>query len=160
MWFFMISCYALTLLTLIMMILTGIQGHFQFHILNANHPTFALLTIIFYLFTESLVIFYFVGTGVSIKDFTEASKLPPDYRKQSLKVKMRIYPPTLLNMFFVMALFISGGAVATGRLAGGLHGAFYCLCLAHFLYVIYIQHGCFKDETDVILRMSGIKPKS
>lgn len=159
MWFFMISCYVFSFLSFLLLILTAAQGYFQFSILNANHPTFALLTVIVYLFTETLVIFYFVGTGVSIRDYTELKKLPLGFRRQSLSVKKRLYPPTLLNMTLVMAQFISGGAVATGRLEGWIHGAFFCLCLLHFMKTAVIQHGCFKEETGIILKMSGVEAK-
>ena len=160
MWFFMITCYVLTALSFLMLFITGLQGYFQFSILNANHPTFALLTTIIYLFTQSLIIFFFVGTGVSIRDYTQEKKLDFTYRKRSLAVKRRVYPPLLLNMGLVMGLFISGGAVATHRLAGWIHGIYFLICLADFARVITIEHVCFKDETNVILEMSGVAPQA
>ena len=65
MWFFMNSCYAFSVLSFLMLILTALQGYFHFTILHANHPTFALLTVIIYLFTQTLIIFFFVGTVIN-----------------------------------------------------------------------------------------------
>ncbi len=157
MWFFMISCYVLTGFTFLALLLTGIQGHAHFNILNANHATFALLTSIVYLFTETLIIFYFVGIGVSIRDYVQENKLSPDFLKSSFQVKMKLYPPLLLNMGMLMGLFISGGAVDTGHLPGWAHGLLYCVTFAHFVYLLTIQHEAFRKSTEIVLEMSGIK---
>ncbi len=151
------TCYLLTALSLIMLFVTGLQGYFSFFVLNANHATFALLTVITYLFTETLVIFYFVGIGVSIKDYVREHTADPEFHKRSLAIKRRVYPPLLLNMLFVMILFISGGAVDTGRFPGWAHGVLFLVAIGHFLKVINVQHECFREATYIVLDMSGIK---
>lgn len=157
MWFFMISCYVLTVVTFIMLLLNGLQGYFHFALFHAGHPTFAILTIIFYLFTESLVIFYFVGIGVSIRDYVQANKLSNEFLRRSMAVKRKVYPPLLLNMLIIMVLFVSGGAVATRRLPGWLHGVLFFIGIIHFVKVIVTQHRAFKDSTAIVLDMSGIE---
>lgn len=157
MWFFMNTCYALSFLTLILFILDGVQGHFQFAILNANHPTFSLLFAIIYLFTQTLVIFFFVGTGVSIRDYTKEKKLDGNFHRQSIGIKRRVYPPLLLNMLLVMGLFISGGAVDTGHLPTWFHSVLFLVALLHFIIVLLREHRAFQENTDIILQMSGIK---
>lgn len=159
MWFFMITCYILTALSFCLLIVSGLQGVFQFQIFHAPHPIFALLAVIIYLFTETLVIFFFVGTGVSIRDYTFEHKFDTIYRKRSLATKRRVYPPILLNMFMIMALFISGGAVDTRHLPGWLHGLFFLICMIHFIKMVQIQHQSFREETAIILEMSGITPQ-
>ncbi len=156
MWFFMNSCYLLTALSFGMLILSGAQGYFPFKILNANHATFALLATIIYLFTETLVMFFFVGIGMSIKEYSQERKLGNEFTRQSFAIKMKLYPPLLLNMSLVSILFISGGAVDTGHLKGWIHGLFYWVCLLHFLYTIKIQHESFKATTEAVLKMSKI----
>lgn len=160
MWFFMISCYLFTLLTFVLLFLTALMGYFHFSILNANHPAFALLTIIVYLFTETLVIFFFVGTGVSVKEFTQEQKLDNGFHKRSIEIKRQVYPPLMLNMFLVMTLFITGGAVDTHRLPGWLHGALFLICIVHFVKAVGVQHQCFKKNTALILEMSGLSASS
>jgi hypothetical protein len=158
MWFFMYACYGFTLLSLAMLALNGLQGYFPFTVLTASHSTFALLTIIIYLFTETLVIFFFVGVGVSIKEYVQTQRLDPQYHRRSIAIKRRVYPPLLLNMLLMMVLFISGGAVDTGHLSGLLHGLLFWVCLAHFIYAILVQHRCFRESTAIVLEMSGITP--
>ena len=157
MWFFMILCYLMTALTFLMLLGNGLQGYFRFAILGAHHATFAVLTIIFYLFTESLIIFYFVGIGVSIKDFVAGNQLSADFHKRSIAVKRKVYPPILLNMLFVMVLFISGGAVDTHRLSGFWHGLLFFVAFIHFIKVICVEHWAFKESTAIVLAMSGVK---
>ncbi len=152
----MISCYVLTGITLVLLSLTAAQGYWGFSIFNANHATFALLTSIIYLFTETLVMFYFVGIGVSIRDYVNEQGLPKEFLKRSFQVKMKIYPPILLNIFLVSILFILGGAVDTNRIAKSIHGWLFWATLAHFFYMLVIQHKAFKDSTDIVLDMSGV----
>ncbi len=157
MWFFMILCYVFTLVSFCMLILSGLQGYCGFMIFKATHATFAILTIIFYLFTETLIIFYFVGIGVSIKEYVLEKKLPLDYNQRSLKIKRNVYPPILFNILLMMALFISGGAVDTRHLPLWSHGLLFYGSLLHFLKVVLIQHRSFKEATELVLEMAGIK---
>ncbi len=156
MWFFMYACYAMSVLSLILFTLCGLQGYFQFTIGQANHPTLALLFVIVYLFTQTLVIFFFVGMGVSIRDFTKEKNLDNRFHKQSIAIKMKIYPPLLLNMLLVMVLFISGGAVDTHRIPGWSHGVLFLVCFSDYVRVLIIEHVAFRDNVSIVLAMSGM----
>ena len=67
MWGLMIFSYLSILGTIFLLVVTGLQGYFQFHIMQANHIQFALITVIWYMFTEVLIMFYFIGSGTAIK---------------------------------------------------------------------------------------------
>ena len=54
---------------MLLYILTGIQGYFQFPVFGFSHPAFALITATIYLLTETLIVFYFVGSGADIKQY-------------------------------------------------------------------------------------------
>lgn len=154
------TCYVLSFLSLVMLLLAFLQSFLHFFIFQANEVTFIILTSIVYLFTETLIIFFFVGTGVSVKEYSLEHKLAPDYHRQSIAIKRRVYPPQLLNMLFMMTLFILVGAVDTGRLPAWVFKAYFLFCLWHFLYAKKIQHDCFRDNTANILKMSGIELRS
>jgi hypothetical protein len=141
------------------MFVLGIQGYAGFHLIGINHPTLALLTAIVYLFTQTLIMFFFVGTGVSVKEYTREHNIDDRFHKQSISLKRRLYPPILLNIFIFMLAFISGGAVDTHLMPGFLHGILYFAVLIHFVKVMRVQHHCFKDNTAIILNMSGIESK-
>ena len=67
MWSLMIISYLFMAITFIFLFLSGMQGYYQFQIIQANHSQFALLSSVFYMFTETLVMFYFIGSGIAIK---------------------------------------------------------------------------------------------
>jgi len=156
----MISCYIMSLLTFLMLLLALIQNYLDFLIFQANQVTFIILTSIVYLFTETLIIFFFVGTGVSIKEYTQEKNLKPDYHRKSLVIKRRVYPPQLLNMLLMMTLFILIGAVDTGRMSIWVYRSFFVVGLIHFLYAKKIQHQCFRENTENILAMTGLTTKN
>ena len=158
MWFFMINCYLFSLLTFLMLCIAFAQSFLHFPVFAANHVTFMILTSIVYLFTETLIIFFFVGTGVSVRDYTAMHNLPPVYHQTSITIKRKVYPPQLLNMLFFVILFVAVGAVDTGRVPPLIYWMYFLFCLAHFLYAKKIQHQCFRENTNNILAMSGIKP--
>ena len=157
MWFFMNTCYFLSFLTFGILILAFVQSFSHFFIFKANHLTFMILTSIIYLFTETLIIFFFVGTGVSIKEYTQEHHLSLDYHRNSLAIKRRVYPPLLLNILFMIILFVLVGAVDTGRMPTWIYQTLFGFCIVHFLFVKKIQHKCFRDNTNNILRMAGIE---
>ena len=155
MWAFVILCYLMTFTAFFLLALNGIQGYIPFKIFQANHAALAILTIIVYLFTKTLIIFYFVGIGVSVKEFMLERKITGDYHKRMISVKRRVYPPLLLNMLLIMILFISGGAVDTKHMPGWAHGLLFYAGMFHFLKTTLIEHQAFKDSTAIVVEMAS-----
>jgi len=139
MWFFMNSCYILSLLTFLMFLVGFIQSFLNFSVLQANHLTFMILVSIIYTFTETLVIFFFVGTGVGVKEYTRDHKLDTQYHKRSIDIKHRVYPPLMLNILFMIILFILVGAVDTHRMPVWVYQIIFMGCLVHYIKVKIIQ---------------------
>ena len=88
MWGLMIICYLFMGVTFILLVLTGLQGYFQFYIIQANHPQFALLSVIFYMLTETLIMFYFIGSGTAIKKAIKAGGMNTNLYEKVKKTKM------------------------------------------------------------------------
>ena len=158
MYFFMITIYVLSGISFLALLTTGLQGYFGFPVLGANHPTFALLTAMIYLFTEVLVMFFFVGTGVSIKEYVQDGKANPEFHRRSIAIKRILYSPTLLNVLLFMTVFIIGGAVDTGFVPAWSHGVLFLVTLLHFAKTLTIQNACFKEDTAIILEMTEAIP--
>lgn len=157
MWFFMNSCYILSGVTFVALLIGFIQSFTHVHIFQANHLIFMVLVSIIYFFTESLVIFFFVGTGVSIKEYCREHKMDSAFQRRSLTIKRRVYPPLLLNMLLMIIVFVMVGAVDTHRLPMWIYQITFALGIIHFIKVKIVQNECFRDNTQVILEMSGIK---
>lgn len=156
MWFFMYSCYVMTVVTFITLIIAFFQSFLKFSVFNADHVTFIIFTSILYCFTETLVIFFFVGTGVSVKEYTLEKNLDHSFHKRSIAIKRKVYPPLMLNLLFLMVLFILVGAVDTYRFPGWLYYILFFGCIVHYIKIKLVQNECFRENTQIILDMSGI----
>jgi len=150
MWGLMIISYLCIAITTLLLFLTGLQGYFQFYIFKAGHSQFALLTAIFYMFTETLVMFYFIGSGTAIKKSIKMGGGEPRLYEKVKKTKMILFPHLTINMVFIGTVFILGGAVQTGSVAGWIHGLLFDLAFIHFLYVTILQHRGFKENVEII----------
>jgi hypothetical protein len=150
MWGLMIVSYLCTAISIVLLAFTGLQGYFQFYLMQANHPQFALFTAIFYMFTETLVMFYFIGSGTAIKKSIKMGGGEPSLYEKVKKTKMILFPHLTMNMLFIGTVFIIGGAVQTGSVSGWMHGLLFDLAFIHFLYVIVIQHRGFKENVEII----------
>jgi amino acid permease len=115
-----------------------------------------VLTSIIYSFTETLVIFFFVGTGVSVKEYTHDHQADPQYHQRSIAIKHRVYPPLMLNLLIMIILFVLAGAADTRRVPMGLYQLIFMGCLTHYVKTKIIQHHCFRDNTRIILDMAGV----
>ena len=160
MYFFMILLYLLSFISLILLVLSGFEGVFKLNIYGGLFPTpLGFITALVYLFTEVLVMFFFVGTGVSIKEFVQNNKLDKSFHERSFQIKRKLYPPTLLNVLLIMTVFIIGGGVDTKVIPYWVHGGLFYISLFHFLKVKLVQNKCFKDNTSIILDMTGVSKK-
>ena len=157
MWFFMYTCYLMSTVTFAALLIAFTQSFFKFYIFQANHLIFMILTSILYCFTETLVIFFFVGTGVSIKEYTAEHHLDETFRKRSLSIKRTVYPPLMWNLLLMIILFVLVGAVDTHRVWAWIYQLFFVYCMIDYVKVKIIQNTCFRENTNVILEMSGLK---
>jgi|TARA_B100001964_G_scaffold58426_1_gene66237 hypothetical protein len=155
MWGLMIISYLFITFTSILLLLTALQGYFQFQIIQANHPQFALLTTIFYMLTETLIMFYFIGSGTAIKKTIQISNLDTKLYDKIKKTKMKLFPHLTLNMIFVGIVFILGGAVQTGIMSGWIHGILFNLSFLHFMYTTLLQHNGFKENVAIISELAN-----
>ena len=154
MWMLMYISYLLMGMSFMLLGLTGLMGYFQFSVWNANHIQFALISSIFYMFTEILIMFYFIITGKKIKEYIKENQCDTELYRGVIKMKMKLFPHITINMVIVGAQFILGGAVHSGSFPGWAHGLMFDVALLHFMWVIVIQHNCFKENTELIITLN------
>ena len=116
MWGLMIICYLCMMASYFLLFLSGLQGHYQFLIIKASHQQFALFSTIIYMFSETLIMFYFIGSGIAIKKEILNLKIKTNSYEKVKKTKMKLFPHLTLNMLLIGAVFILGGAVQTGMM--------------------------------------------
>jgi hypothetical protein len=103
--------------------------------LVSHHILVAIPTVLLSLFAQSMVIFYFIGTGKLVKD--EVADYPESERLVILKAlrgfKARTSPAATLALLSAIVVFVLGGAVHTRALPGWTHlAASIAAVLTHF----------------------------
>ena len=153
----MYCCYFFSLASFLMLGIVFLQSLAPFYVFKASPMSFLILTSIIYLFTETLIMFFFVGTGVSVKEYMLEHKITGDFHKRMITLKRHVYPPQLLNILLLMTAFILYGAADTGKISVWIYRSLLFAGIVHFCYAKVIQHQSFKDNTFIILEMAGIK---
>ncbi len=91
--------------------------------LVTRHVGFAIPTVLFSLFSQSMVIFYFIGTGKLVKE--EAASYPEEERRAVLaalrRFKAKTSPPATFALLSAITVFVLGGAVHTSALRPWTH---------------------------------------
>ena len=107
----MIICYFLMAINYINLLLCGAMGYLQFNISSANHSQFALFTILIFLMTETLVMYFFIATGKSIKSLLKDHEHGNILWEKIKLIKKDVFPHIMITIFLIGGLFIHGGAV-------------------------------------------------
>ena len=146
----MFICYILTALSFIGILINGLQGFFQFNIYNANHIAFAFISTILYMFTQTLIMFYFIGAGKKIKETILKHNLKKDIYKEVIDIKKELFSPLTLNMLFIGTVFVLGGGVHTAVVNKYWHSGLFVISILHYLKVIIIQHRSFIKNSYIL----------
>jgi hypothetical protein len=107
-----------TLLTIAGLIATMVVGFLAAPGHYAQHIFFALATVVVGLFSQSMTMFFFIGTGKEIK---EKANNDAAVVQRTKHFKSRVFPAALYAMVVLMVTFIMGGGVAGGKTPRWLH---------------------------------------
>ena len=159
MWFFMILSYVMVAISGIGLLLIGMNHYFD--IWAQNHITLDLLISIIFVATQTLVMFFFVGTGVNIREYVEShSDVNNDLYQQMLGLKRKLYPPTMMVTILFMALVIIDGVffmekvVEVPKVSEWWFHILYILTVYYYIKATTIQHQSFKESTHIVLTMT------
>jgi hypothetical protein len=84
----------------------------------AQHIFFALATAVIGLFSQSMTMFFFIGTGKELKD---ASNQDAAVVQRTKSFKSKVFPSAMYAMAALMVTFIMGGGVSSGKTPHWLH---------------------------------------
>ena len=107
-----------TLLTIAGLIASMVVGFLATPGHYAQHIFFALATVVMGLFSQSMTMFFFIGTGKEIK---EKANNDAAVVQRTKDFKARVFPAALYAMIVLMVTFIMGGGVAGGKTPHWLH---------------------------------------
>ena len=110
-----------TLLSIAGLIATSVAGFIAAPGHYAQHIFLALGTVVIGLFSQSMTMFFFIGTGKQLKDKAKGGKNESDVRQATRSLAMRVSPIATYAMAALMITFIMGGGVSTGKTPRWLH---------------------------------------
>jgi hypothetical protein len=101
------------LLSIVCFITTLLMGFMVGKTTLAQHVLFGFFTTFLVTLTQSMTMFYFIGTGKQIKDLVGSLAAGPELVQRTKVFKAKVFPPALWAMLFTMATMIIGGGVHT-----------------------------------------------
>lgn len=158
MWFFMILSYVMIFISGVGLILIGFNHYFDFW--PRNHITLDLLVSIIFIAAQTLVMFFFVGAGVNVREYLEGHPaLSKELYQKMFAVKRLLYPPTMMvTILFIVMVIVDGVffiKLNTGaQISEWWFHVFYALTLWYYYKSAKIQHESFVKSTDIILNMT------
>src|SRR5215208_7134821 len=97
-----------TLLSIAGLIATSIAGFIASPGHVAQHIFFALATVVIGLFSQSMTMFFFIGTGKQLKDKTRGGGDEAEVRSATRALTMKVSPVATYAMAVLMVTFIMG----------------------------------------------------
>ena len=149
----MITCYALMLINVINLTITGASGYFNFEIFGASHTRFALFMILIFTITETIVMYFFITTGKAIKSAIELGLGRKELWSMERKLKMRIFPQLMLTISLVGGWFIHIGAVENQMSPIWVHNLIFAIAYIHHLWSLKIKNDSFKQQLSIIAEL-------
>lgn len=136
-----------TLLTIAGLIVTIVMGFQATPVKVANHIVVALVTVVIGLFSQSMTMFFFIGTGKELKD---ASNQDADVVQRTRSFKSRVFPAAMWAMAAIMVTFIMGGGVGQGRTPVWLHDALAALSVVLYARAYVIDIKAMNENADLM----------
>ena len=101
------------LISIVCFIVTLLMGFMVVKTTLAQHVLFGFFTTFLVTLTQSMTMFYFIGTGKQVKDLVASLPGGPEFVQRTKVFKLKVFPPALWAMLFTMATMIIGGGVHT-----------------------------------------------
>ena len=136
-----------TLVTIAGLIVTVIMGFRASPAQVADHIIVALVTVVIGLFSQSMTMFFFIGTG---KELKEKSDQDAGVVQQTKAFKSRVFPAALWAMTSIMVTFITGGGVGSGRTPIWVHNALTAITIVMFARAYWVQIRAMNENASLM----------
>lgn len=118
-------------------------------VLVTRHVGYAIPTVLLALFSQSMVIFFFIGTGKMVKE--EVAGYPEAERARVLaalrRFKTKTSPAATLALLSAIGVFVLGGAVHTRALPAWVHLAAAIAALLAHGWALVAESRVFAENT-------------
>jgi len=168
-----IALLTATLLALFGFVATSVQGFLvsahlpgavgiAARVLVRHHVGWAISTVLFSLFSQSMGIFYFIGTGRLVKD--EIAAWPEERRRPVLaalrRFKARTSPPATFSLLAALVVFVVGGAVHTQALPGWTHLSAAILAVVCHAWALFAEWKVFAENHRLMADPAAYHPST
>lgn len=138
-----------TLITIAGLIATIVMGFRATPAHVADHIITAIVTVVVGLFSQSMTMFFFIGTGKELKD---ASNQDATVVQRTKAFKSGVFPAAMWAMTTIMVTFITGGGVGMGKTPIWLHNALATLSIVMFARAYWIQIRAMNENATLMER--------
>jgi amino acid transporter len=136
-----------TLLTIAGLIVTIVMGFQANPAHAATHIMLAIVTVVIGLFSQSMTMFFFIGTGKELKD---KSNQDADVVNKTRAFKSKVFPTAMYAMAVIMVTFIMGGGVGSGKTPRWLHDALAAASLLMFVRAYWVQIQAMQENASLM----------
>ena len=158
MYIFMISCYLLMIINFINFTISGAMVFFNIQFFGASHAQFSLLAILVFVLTETIVMYFFIATGKSIKNILIENNSSESERlwEKIKSIKGIIFPQIMLTITIVGTLYIFYfGYVSSNSNAENIKYAWistplFFLGYLHHIWTLKVKNDSFKMQIDIV----------
>ena len=138
-----------TLLSIVGLVATIVMGLRATPVHAADHIIVAFFTVIVALFSQSMTMFFFIGTG---KELKEKSSQDAQVVQRTRAFKSRVFPAAMWAMAAIMVTFIMGGGVISRRTPLWLHDASAALSLILYARAYWIELRAMMENATLMER--------
>ena len=104
-----------------------------------RHITYSLATVVLGLFSQSMTMFFFIGTGKEIKDKAKGHADETAVVNETKRYKNRVFPAAMYAMLTIMVTFILGGGIHRGSLPLWTHYLLTAASIVMFARAYWIE---------------------
>ena len=121
----------------------------------AQHILFAIATVVLGLFSQSMTMFFFIGTGKQLKDSVKGTDAEGPVRQRIRELKSRVFPIATYATAVLMVAFITGGGVSSGKTPRWLHDVLAFATIAMFMRAYWMQINAMNDNAALMEKYLG-----
>jgi len=134
----------------------GVAEQAQVAVAFKRHFGFALASTLVALFAESMVFFYFIGTGLSIKKAVALYQLDPSYLKKVREFKQRTSGLAFFALMALIAAFVLGGGAATRAIPSLVHSIVAWAAVLLHGFSAFAATSAIRDNLGVLAELDAI----